>query len=304
MNKFFWNHDDVEFVSKKGDKMNLQKQNLITDNKITKLIPIEIKIDAQKDDRTILMIASTADEDRQKDTLNMQAWDFSDFMKNPVFLHAHNIDEQLPPIGIVKSIQVLNNKLFIKVYFPRIEELTSYIDNPDLIHDHAKFVDFIYNAYKTGLVRGVSVGFNGEYEYKDQSDLWGGGRNFKSQYLIEISCAPIPCNQNALSVLDKAYHKYLDGGKNMQTKSGKRISKKTKEILDAYNTKISEIHSGFEKACKEFHKTLKGCHDQFMKELSDEDQNENQEEIEDEEKEKSSKALLKYYDSFSKNIKE
>jgi hypothetical protein len=233
--------------------------------KITK--QLTTKIVSGNDPRTITMIASTGTTDRAGDDLAMDNWILTDFLKNPVFLYCHNLCEQKAPIGIIKSIRIVNNEMWIMVYFPKIEELTSYFDTPELIHDHAKFVDFIYNSYKNGLMKGVSVGFTGKWTPKDSSDIWGGGRAFTEQTLIEISAAPVPCNPDALAQVPKSFLEDITrGGNNMNTpekKSGRKYSAESIAEMKAIYNEMNEAHCKYKEDCDLYHKKITAAHKKF-----------------------------------------
>lgn len=224
------------------------------DEKFYKLLSAEMQ---NVGEREILAIASTDAIDRSKDTLNQENWILTDFLKNPVFLYAHNYHEDMPPIGVIRSIQATGGKLWVKIYFPRIEELTSYFDIPELIHEHAKFIDFIYNSYRSGLMKALSVGFRGKWKFRNEQN-WDDGKIFSEQYLIEISGVPIGDNQDALAV-PKEYKKFLTGGSGMEIKRGARFSRETREEINAIYKELGEHHAEITKRCKamdECHKKL------------------------------------------------
>lgn len=243
-NKFIWEKNQI--IVKKTD-------NTKTAKPFRKQLVIKIQ-DNQKD-RTITAIASTGDVDRADDTLNMRNWVLTGFLKNPAFLYAHNVDKQAVPIGIITSLKIVNDQMWIEIYFPKIEELTSYFDTPELIHDHAKFVDLIYNAYKCKLIKAISVGFNGKWKPRDESRPYG-GRAFSEQTLLEISGVPIGCNEDALAkigAIPETLKQYFNGGDYVEIKAGARLSKESKTALAAIHKEMAEIH-------KIYIDGMKGCH--------------------------------------------
>jgi len=205
------------------------------------------------------------------------------YMKNPVFIWAHEYDQ--PPIG--KAVNVMIDagakKLLFDVKFPTAEEYP--------------FADTIYKLYKGGYLNATSVGFHGmKHKTRDEEAVlnlpeWQRGRRYMEQELLELSAVPVPANPNALVSMrskgindddiskifvpeTKEFELDVDNGllkinENGETKiitfeflkalddesikdygewkSGATLSKKTKAMLD-------EIHGG-----------LAGCGDRLRK---------------------------------------
>lgn len=177
--------------------------------------------------RIIRFIGSDESIDRDGDTVSIDGWDISAYMKNPVVLYGH--DMGMLPVG--KSVSVTADRrarqLLFDVAFPTIEELSS---NPETPSEHALKVDAIYNMAKAGILNTVSVGFRG-LEY----DPTPTGRAYKRQELMEISIVPIPANPNAVAVLRAVgvSDTVMKGVLSMETKGNKRLSKESREYLAA-----------------------------------------------------------------------
>jgi HK97 family phage prohead protease len=132
--------------------------------------------------KTFVAVASTEDEDRDKDIIRQDGWDLKNFKKNPMIPWSHNYWGI--PIG--KSLKTWVDKESKKLMFkPQFD-----VDDDDSIK--------IFNKYKNGFLKSFSVGFRGlKYEYRDEEDLWWGGVEFLEQELLEISGVTIPANPNA-----------------------------------------------------------------------------------------------------------
>lgn len=131
-------------------------------------------------DRTIEFVASTDGVDRYGEIV-AQDWNLDAFQKNPVFLWAHKRDEL--PIGSVDATKIESGKLIARVRFagadvnPRAEQ--------------------VYQAYKQGFMRAVSVGFmpsDARVELHDGVEVFV----LSGNELRELSAVPVPGNADAL----------------------------------------------------------------------------------------------------------
>lgn len=146
--------------------------------------------------RVIRFIGSDESLDRDGDTISVDGWDVSAYMKNPVVIYGHDYSS----LPIARTVSVTPDKrarqLIFDIKFPTIEELSS---NPATPSEHALRVDAIYNMAKAGILNTVSVGFRGiDYEATPT------GRAYKKQELMEISIVPIPANPNAVAIMRAA----------------------------------------------------------------------------------------------------
>ncbi len=192
--------------------------------------------------RVIRFIGSDESIDRDGDTISIDGWDVSAYMKNPIVLFGH--DYYNLPIG--KTISVTADKrarqLLFDISFPTIEELSS---NPATPSEHALKVDAIYNMAKAGILNTVSVGFRG-IDYEPTAT----GRAYKRQELMEISIVPVPANPNAVAILRAAgASETVIKGVTMpepitETKANKRLSKESQSY-------IAERVAALDKACQE-----------------------------------------------------
>lgn len=127
-------------------------------------------VKASGDDRTFEVVMSTADEDRQGDSLDQSNWDLKYFDMNPVVLWAHNY--QGFPIGIVTDIVIDGNKAIATGKFA-----------PAGINPEA---DMACALYQAKILRAVSPG----YIQNDDG----------TRELLELSFCPVPAGKYALSL--------------------------------------------------------------------------------------------------------
>jgi hypothetical protein len=213
-------------------------------------------------DRTVRFTISKEVVDRDGDILRASGVDFTNYMKNPVFLSFHNSREF--PLGKVTKFWVEGNSVKADVYFPPIEELST---NPEQASEKAKLVDFTYHCYKTGMLNAVSVGFI-PLEWIETEN----GFDFLKWELLEFSAVAVPANQDAIAEAVKSFGDEFAKGlvsKPME-KSGRRVSAETREILNRIKACGDEIEK-----CQ---KSIKACSDNLRKALAELDDDEPDEE--------------------------
>ena len=219
-------------------------------------------------DRSVQFTISKEVVDRDGDILRASGVDFTNYMKNPVFLSFHNSREF--PLGKVTKFWVEGNAVKAIVYFPPIEELST---NPEQASEKAKLVDFTYHCYKTGMLNAVSVGFI-PLEWVENEN----GFDIQKWELLEFSAVAVPANQDAIAQAVKSFGNDFAKSFITEEKSGRKISAQTRAILD----KIKACGDELEK-CQE---TLKGCGEALRKALAELDEPEEEEPEEDSEEEK------------------
>ena len=217
-------------------------------------------------DRSVQFTISKEVVDRDGDILRASGVDFTNYMKNPVFLSFHNSREF--PLGKVTKFWVEGNSVKAIVYFPPIEELST---NPEQASEKAKLVDFTYHCYKTGMLNAVSVGFI-PLEWVETEN----GFDIQKWELLEFSAVAVPANQDAIAEAVKSFGKDFAKDFVSEEKSGRKISAQTREILN----KIKACGDELEK-CQS---TLKACGDELRKALAELDDDKPEEENPDEEK--------------------
>ncbi len=138
------------------------------------------KTKAATDAGSFEVVISTADIDRQGETIDQNGWDTDQYAKNPVVLWAH--DYFSLPIGIAEEIRHDGDKLIAKGRFAPAEA------NP--------FAQQVRQLYDLKIVRATSVGF-----IVREMD----GKKITKAELLEFSFVPVPANPFALS-LSQARH--------------------------------------------------------------------------------------------------
>jgi HK97 family phage prohead protease len=135
--------------------------------------------------RTIEFVASDETVDRYGDVIRTSGWKVDNYLRNPVFLWGHKSTE--PPIG--KTV-----KLSIEKTPPALVQMVEFATDP--------FSDRIFQLYKGGFLRAVSVGFRPTKTPKAITDEESGritGYEFDGTELLELSGVSIPANPSALA---------------------------------------------------------------------------------------------------------
>lgn len=184
-------------------------------------------------ERTVRFTISKEVTDRDGDILRADGVDFENYMKNPVFLGFHNSRDF--PLGKVINFWVEGKSVKADVYFPKLEELSSDMNN---VSEKARLIDFCFHCYKTGMLNAVSVGFI-PLEWTETKD----GYDITKWELLEFSAVAVPANQDAIAEAVKSFGLDESVVKDFLTteKSGKRISAATKEILSKIKACGDEI---------------------------------------------------------------
>lgn len=125
--------------------------------------------------------ASTNDIDRAGDVVSASVWEkgLQNYLKNPIILAQHDYDD---PIGRMVEHKVDNTGLWIKARISAAAE--------------------IFNLVKDGVLTAFSIGFRIlDAEYNSVAEVF----LIKEVELVEISVVSVPCNQNTLFSLAKAF---------------------------------------------------------------------------------------------------
>ena len=164
-----------------------------------------VKQSANDDSRNITFVISDESPDRDGDIIEVNGWDFSGFMKNPLCMGFHEYDEF--PYGkfvrIERDLRSIPKRVIGTVHFPTIKELCPTGE----VSEHAKNVDMAYAMCKAGYLNAVSVGCYYKEaaprtDYPDGTPDWLRGRRVTKAELLEVSLVPLPSNPNALSMLE------------------------------------------------------------------------------------------------------
>jgi len=150
---------------------------------IRKTLDFNIRQVGAPADRTLEFIGTTPEVDRYGDIIEMDGWEIDNYLKNPVFLWAH--DYKQPPIGKALAVEKTPRGLVFRIRFAE----------PEIY----PFADTIYKLYLGGYLRATSVGFRDlEREPITDQDGRQTGWRYKRQELYELSAVPVPANPNAL----------------------------------------------------------------------------------------------------------
>ncbi len=184
-------------------------------------------------ERSVLFTISKEVQDRDGDILRANGVDFTNYMKNPVFLSFHNSREF--PLGKVKKFWVEGNEVKAVVYFPTVEELST---DPTQASEKAKLVDFTYHCYKTVMLNAFPVGFI-PIEWTETKE----GLDITKWELLDFSVVAVPANQDAIAQAVKSFGLDNSVVKDFLTteKDGRRISGETRKVLDAIKSCGDEI---------------------------------------------------------------
>jgi HK97 family phage prohead protease len=129
------------------------------------------------------MVGSTADMDRDRESISCEAWDLKNFKKNPVILPQH--DYRQPAIGKATSVKVKDGQLTFKIQFPD-EGI-----NP--------VADIYRKLYKGGFMNASSVGFIPKKWEDGDGTKNSPFRTYTEVELLELSLVSVPANPNALA---------------------------------------------------------------------------------------------------------
>jgi len=160
--------------------------------------------------------ASTNDVDRAGDVVPIGVWEagIKNYLKNPIILAQHDHDD---PIGRMVEHKIDKKGLWIKARISAAAE--------------------VFNLIKDEVLTAFSIGFRVlDAEYNAATELFV----IKELELIEISVVSVPCNQNTLFSLSKAFDsaEEYNNFKAQFNKSGNPAKGlETPNIIESTNTK-------------------------------------------------------------------
>lgn len=137
-------------------------------------------------DRDIVFRMSDGTIDRHNDTIDPAGWKFEGFLRSGSMIWAHDASQL--PIAKPVELWIERGALFGQFRFPAPGK--------------SEFADTVFELFKDGTLRGVSVGFSPKrWEFIAQRQENGHpGVDFKEQELLELSATPVPANSNAVVV--------------------------------------------------------------------------------------------------------
>ena len=142
--------------------------------------------------RRLIIVGTTEDVDRDGDIILVNGWKIENFLKNPVFLWAHDYT----------SVPLARAEKIIKRRNPNRYEFHELFPTTGLY----PFADMILSLYSEDIINASSVGFIPldweDLEEKDNEDSMipyrHQGRKYILQELLELSGCAVPANPNTL----------------------------------------------------------------------------------------------------------
>ena len=146
--------------------------------------------------RTFRFTISTANIDRDQDTISVTGWDLSAFLRNPVVLWNHGKDANVGTWPIGRAVDVKPDGGVLKA---------SVIFDPADMPITGPAAEACVRKLQNGSLAATSVGFRPlEYSVSDDPARdptgWMPGIDFKRQELLELSIVAIPANSEALLI--------------------------------------------------------------------------------------------------------
>lgn len=161
--------------------------------KLTKAFSADVSV--SDGERAVTARISSAAVDRDGEVLIPQGMNAKDFEKNPIVFLAHNYYGL--PVGKVASLKRDDSGWTAKVVFAA---------RPDTHPTGEEWVpDTLFSLFQQGILKGFSVGFTVKESRpatdKDLATFGAGCRRVISKWtLLELSVAPLPCNQDAVAL--------------------------------------------------------------------------------------------------------
>lgn len=180
--------------------------------------------------------ASTNDIDRSNDIVSASVWEkgLENYLKNPIILAYHDYTK---PVGRMVEHKTDSTGLWIKA------RISSAAED-------------IFKLVKDGIMTAFSIGFRVlDAEYNQALDVF----LIKEVELHEISVVPVPCNQNTLFSLSKAFdtaedynsYKMLFAAKDAQSKELETPAVSDSKPKKEWNMTPEEIQAQIAKAAVE-----------------------------------------------------
>lgn len=145
-------------------------------------------------DRTFRFTISTANIDRDQDTISVTGWDLTAYLRNPVVLWAHGCDPTVGTWSIGRAFDVR----------PEGGVLRASVEfDPADMPVTGPAAEACVRKLRNGSLAATSVGFRPlDYAVSTDPDRapteWMPGIDFKKQELLEFSLVSVPANSEAL----------------------------------------------------------------------------------------------------------
>ena len=168
---------------------------------------------APERDHVLTFRGSAGSLDRDGDILVPDGCDTSNYMKNPVFLWAHDWHGRLP-VGRALDVRKVSGQ---------------GVDFDILFDEGDPFAMDVERKYKGGFLNAVSVGMDPKTWVENRNEMGEvTGYTFTEWELLELSGVPIPANADALQL---SYAKWLEtnGGEPGMAKASEKPPESIKE---------------------------------------------------------------------------
>ena len=189
--------------------------------------------------------ASTVDIDRSGDVVPKSVWEagIQNYLKNPIILSQHDYDD---PIGRMVDYKIDDKGLWVKARISSAAEEC-------------------FNLIKDKVLTAFSIGFKIiDAEYNSAAEVF----LIKELELVEISVVSVPCNQNTLFDLSKAFDNAQDYTKFKQQFAPEGNSAKGLESTpEAKSTTTEELEMTQEEIQKMLAEATKSAAEQATKSL-------------------------------------
>lgn len=210
----------------KGEPVKHQGQDVFAHDQIGSIKAVN------RENRTLVITGTDESKDRDGDIISMSGWKMDNFLKNPVFLYAHNYSSV--PIGSATKV--------IKRKDPARLEFHEKFPTEGLY----PFADMIFELFNEKILNASSVGFIAiEHEplEKDSNsdEMFSRGRRYLKQELLELSACPVPSNPNALQNSMKFMKSHTADEIALLMSGQMEINLKKDQVLDELNVKEIEF---------------------------------------------------------------
>lgn len=182
-------------------------------------------MEVNEEEYTVKGIFSTSDTDRHGEIVDQKGWNFSNFLRNPVVLFAH--DHYQPAIGKVISIGLNMQEQLEGVVKFAVEE-----------YDFAKT---IFQLIKGKYMGAFSAGFiNNELDQREDGTIV-----LVKNELLEMSVVNVPANALALAKAKGIDTKALEDFQAKRERICKK-QKETEETLESVKSDLEKVKSDIE----------------------------------------------------------